>query len=94
MTSEELTNSAKQINRVVSIYFQEHPDETEVKPADLMPALVAAGIFLKDHRKGLPLRNLLRGLDDQHLLHLLPLLRVERKQKNRLWFFTTARHHR
>lgn len=57
-----------------------------------MPILVRSGVFTKDHRAGLPLRNVLRELDSKNLLHLIPLLRVERKTKNRSWYFTAARH--
>ena len=57
-----------------------------------MPELIKAGVFMKDNRYGRPLRDVLRDLDEKNMLHLLPLLRVERKLKNRFWFFTTARH--
>ena len=58
-----------------------------VKPKDLMPLLIEKGFFNKDHREGLPLRNLLRQLDDDNLLYLLPQVSIERKDKNRYWFF-------
>ena len=41
----------------------------------------------KDKRNGLPLRNLLRQLDEDNLLYLIPQVSVERKDKNRYWFF-------
>lgn len=56
-------------------------------PKNLMPILVEKGFFNKDHRDGLPLRNLLRQLDDDNLLYLLPQVSVERRDKNRFWFF-------
>jgi len=57
------------------------------KPKVLTPWLIEQGYFSKDHRNGLPLRNLLRELDEQKKLYLLPNLRVERKEVNRLWKF-------
>lgn len=90
MTKYELRQIADAINNVVTQYFQKNPAITEVKPKDVMPFLVRAGVFRKDHRDGLPLRNVLRELDSKNLLHLIPLLRVERKTKNRFWYFTAA----
>ncbi|WP_298898203.1 hypothetical protein [uncultured Psychroserpens sp.] len=57
----------------------------DAKPKDLMPLLIEKGFFSEDRRNGLPLRNILRQLDDENLLYLLPQVRVERKDKNRLW---------
>ena len=57
------------------------------KPKDLMPILIEKGCFNNDHRNGLPLRNLLRQLDDDNRLYLLPQVSVERKETNRFWFF-------
>lgn len=59
----------------------------DVKPKSLMPLLIEKGFFDKDHRDGLPLRNLLRDLDDKKLLYLLPQVSIEQKEKNRYWYF-------
>jgi len=59
------------------------------KPKDLMPNLIQKGFFNNDHRNGLPLRNILRDLDDCDMLYLLPQVMVERKETNRFWFFNT-----
>lgn len=59
----------------------------DVKPKSLMPLLIEKGFFNKDHRDGLPLRNLLRDLDDKKSLYLLPQVSFEQKEKNRYWFF-------
>jgi hypothetical protein len=87
-----LKEKALAINAIVNKYFQNHPSVTEAKPKDLMNILITEGIFKSNNREGLPLRHVLRDLDKYNLLHLLPLLRVERKNTNRIWFFTTARH--
>ena len=70
--------------------IQEHLNEKSLlnaKPKDLMPMLIEKGFFKQDHRNGLPLRNILRQLDDENLLYLIPQVSVVRKDKNRLWFF-------
>lgn len=59
----------------------------DAKPKDLMPTLIEKRFFKQDYRNGLPLRNVLRRLDDENLLYLLPQVRVERKDKNRYWYF-------
>ncbi|PWK18561.1 type I restriction-modification system subunit M N-terminal domain-containing protein [Xanthomarina spongicola] len=63
------------------------PEKADVKPKDLMPILIEKGFFNQDLRIGLPLRNVLRDLDEVNLLYLLPQVRVERKETNRFWFF-------
>ena len=61
----------------------------DAKPKDLMPILIEKGYFNIDHREGLPLRKILRELDDREELHLLPQVRAEKKDVNTLWFFNT-----
>lgn len=61
------------------------------KPKVLMPILIEKGFFNNDHRDGLTLRNLLRQLDDNNLLFLLPQVSVERKDTNRFWFFNAVK---
>ncbi|MBZ9786425.1 hypothetical protein LB456_03055 [Psychroflexus sp. CAK57W] len=61
------------------------------KPKDVMPILIEKGFFEKDYRNGLPLRNLLRQLDYENMLYLLPQVSVERKDKNRYWYFNAIR---
>lgn len=58
----------------------------DAKPKDLMPILIEKGFFKKDHREGLPLREILRDLDARNELYLLPQVRVDRKEVNVSWF--------
>ena len=58
-----------------------------VKPKELMDMLIQKGFFKKDNREGLPLRDVLRQLDTDNLLYLLPQVSVDRKEINRFWFF-------
>jgi len=75
------------INTVIAVYFAEHPLEESVAAKDLMPLFIKAGIFTKNHSDGLPIRDLLRGLDDNQQLDLIPAVCVDRKLKNRIWYF-------
>lgn len=63
----------------------------DAKPKDLMEGLIRKGFFKKDHRNGLPLRNMLRALDEKNELYLIPQVRVERKEKNRFWYFNPVK---
>jgi hypothetical protein len=71
-------------------YFLLKNNLKDAKPKDLMPFLIEKGYFKSDHRYGLHLRNVLRELDEKNLLFLLPQVRVERKEKNRYWFFNAV----
>ena len=46
------------------------------KPKVLMRILIEKGYFDNDHRDGLPFKNLLRQLDVNNLLYLLPQVSV------------------
>lgn len=85
MTDIEITQMASAIQQ----YLVENGLE-EAKPKDLMPMLVDKGFFNSDHREGLPLRKVLRDLDKRNMLHLIPQVRGEKKNKNTLWFFNAV----
>ena len=76
--------------RLIDVYTQEWlriNNRDSAKPKDLMPYLIEKGVFNRDHREGLPLRNILRKLDKLGKLSLIRGLRVERGTINRQWFF-------
>jgi hypothetical protein len=52
-----------------------------------MPQFIKADIFNKDHRNGLPIRNVLRDLDENNQLGMILYVFPERKAKNTNWFF-------
>jgi hypothetical protein len=81
------SNSINIINDAVVKYFKNNPRAESAKPKELMPLLIESGLFEKDHRNGLPLRNILRELDDLNQLDLIPSLLAERKKVNVSWFF-------
>jgi hypothetical protein len=62
----------------------------DAKSKDLMSILIEEVFFKNDHRYGLHLRNVLRELDEKNLLYLLPQVKVERKERNRYWFFNAV----
>jgi len=84
MTQDKINS----INRVVIEYFLQHPKEIKVQVKTLMPWFIKAGIFPKDEREGLPIRKILRSLDKNGQLKLIPSVLPERKAKNTNWFFT------
>ena len=77
----------ERINKVVSDYFASHASVGKIRAKDLMEEFIAAGIFKADHRNGLPIRNLLRELDDLGRLSELPNVEPERKGQNTYWYF-------
>ena len=79
------TDNIEQINDVINAYFGSH-NEDWIAAKDIMPDLINAGIFTKDHRKGLPLRKILRKLDKENALDKIPFVHAERREKNTYWY--------
>lgn len=79
----------KLINQVVKSFFEKHAKEERILAEDLMPNFVKAGVFPSDDfdRPGKPLRDLLRKLDKQNHLHLIPYIYADRKKINTNWYF-------
>lgn len=78
------------INQVLTAYFQKHSTEKIMPAKDMMPYFIQAGIFQKDHKNGLPIRNVLRALDNRQQLHQIPFAIAIRKQLNTYWYFGPA----
>jgi hypothetical protein len=87
MNQDPTIQKALKVRKAVQRYFEANASVSELPCKDLMPWLIKEEIFEKDHRNGQPIRDLLRKLDEANLLNLMPQIRVERKQKNRNWFF-------
>lgn len=87
---ENLTKIS-QINQVIASYFKKNPSVTKVQAKELMPYFIAAGIFNKNHRDGLPIRKILRELDESSKLHLIPYVFPERKTTNTYWLFVNMK---
>jgi hypothetical protein len=75
------------INKVIDDFFKNNPEVNYIAAKELMPELIQAGVFTSNHRDGLPLRELLRELDREKRLKLIPTLHAERKTKNTYWYF-------
>lgn len=75
------------INAILAEYFKKNPGVIKVPAKDLMPLFVSKGIFPKDEKGGLPIRNLLRKLDKEKALNTIPYVIAERKAANTSWFF-------
>jgi len=77
----------QKINTVIKEYFDLNKSIKILPAKDLMPQFIKAGIFSKDYKNGLPIRNMLRDLDKKNELSLIPYTIAERKMKNTNWFF-------
>ena len=78
----------EKINKVLADYFESNKSVKHVRALDMMDDFVDAGIFKKDYdRSGLPIRNVLRELDKNNQLDLIPYVVVERKERNSNWYF-------
>ncbi len=75
------------INEAITAYFKDNPKVEWIPVKEIMPQLIAAGIFYKDEKKGLPLRKILRALDKDNDLAKIPLLHAERKGVDTYWYF-------
>ncbi|HMG67270.1 MAG TPA: hypothetical protein VK588_06270 [Chitinophagaceae bacterium] len=85
--SEKKVHKTGRIDQVVRDYFEKNKSISEILAKDLMPLFIEKGIFLKDQKKGLPIRQLLRDLDAAGKLSMLKLVQVVRKDAIRNWYF-------
>jgi len=85
ITSADI-QKALRIKRVLTEYFK-NSGQSKVMAKDLMTLFIANGIFTKDHKEGLPIRDFLRHLDENNHLHLIPQIHFEQKEKNKNWYF-------
>jgi hypothetical protein len=88
MLTESRIRKIDQIDQIVKDYFESNPAIEEVAAKDLMSLFVSKGVFARDYsRPGLPIRNILRELDELNKLHLLRHCKVVRNKINRNWYF-------
>lgn len=74
------------INGIIANFFEAHP-ETQKAPANqIMPELLAAGVFSKDKKNGLPFRKFLRGIDKENQLEKMPQIYAERHDTGVYWY--------
>jgi hypothetical protein len=77
---------ALRIRRAVNEYFDK-TTETKVQAKELMKLFIDKGIFTHNNKDGLPIRDFLRQLDENRLLHLIPQALFEQKDVNKNWYF-------
>ena len=82
-----ITDKVSKINNVIKQFFDQNPSIDKIPVKDLMPEFIKAGVFIKDHRNGLPIRKVLRELDEENELDRIPYVLPERKMKNTFWYF-------
>lgn len=75
------------INQIIDDFFKKNQSVSEIRAKDLMPNFVKAGIFVEDVKNGLPIRTILRKLNEQNQLHLIPFVYADTKAKNVNWYF-------
>ena len=86
--NENKLHKIGRIDQIVRDFFSDNPNEVEIPAKNLMSLFVKKGIFNKDYvRPGLPIRNLLRELDEEGKLSLLKHCKVVRNKTNRSWYF-------
>ncbi|MEL0645218.1 hypothetical protein V6251_12560 [Olleya sp. Ti.3.14] len=76
-----------QINKVIDHYFATNTDKDWIPAKDIMSDLINAGVFVKDQKKGLPLRKILRVLDKEDNLKAIPRVHPERAEAATYWYF-------
>lgn len=81
-------NKINSIDQIVKDYFQTNSSMDEIPAKDLMSVFIENGIFKKNYRDGLPIRKLLRELDEENKLNLIKHSKVIRKAINRNWYFS------
>lgn len=86
-SQENKEDKITQINIAVEQYFKTNTSKDWCPAKDLMPALVEAGVFTKDTKKGLPLRKVLRALDTENKLDAIPTVHAERTETAVYWYF-------
>ncbi len=89
---EEDMKDISTINAVIAAYFEENADVDIIPVKRLMPQFIKAGVFLKDKKNGLPIRLVLRGLDEKDELTKVPSLHVVRKEEHSFWYFKREGH--
>lgn len=75
------------INEVISHYFDANASVDWIPAKTIMSALIEAGIFTKDEKKGLPIRKVLRNLDKESNLAKIPTAHAERRPNSVYWYF-------
>lgn len=79
------------INSILSEYFANPNNPRKLPAKDLMPLFIEKGVFNEDRKNGLPIRQLLRKLDENNQLGMIPFVLAERKSINTNWYFMASK---
>ena len=85
--AEQAKDINQRINEAVDAYFESHADIQQFSAKKIMPDLVKNGVFIRDIKNGMPLRQVLRALDIQGELELVPRAYAERIGADIYWYF-------
>ena len=85
--SDKQINKISRIDQAIKEYFEANPSTSEINARNLMPIFIQKGIFYKNERDGLPIKNLLRKLYKEDKLSLLKNAKVIRHPVTRKWHF-------
>ncbi len=75
------------INLVLKDYFDLNKSVKKIPARDMMPYFVLAGVFSKVEKDGLPIKHLLKKLDANNQLKLIPFAHADRKSVYTKWYF-------
>ncbi len=78
------------INEVITHYFNTNTSIDWIPAKAIMPALIEAGVFNKDEKKGLPIRKVFRKLDLESQLDKIPAVHAERSSDNVYWYLVRS----
>lgn len=82
-----ITDNIEEINRCIKAYFDENLTTDWIPVKELMPHFIEAGIFTQDKKNGMPIRKVLRELDEKGLLSKIPYVHPERVNDSTYWYF-------
>lgn len=82
-----MTKEIENINRVLEVYFTKNADTTIVPVKELMPELIAAGVFTKDVKNGKPIRDVLKALHKSNELAQIPYAHAMQNGEDTYWYF-------
>ena len=85
--AQDIQDIDRTINDAVEAYFNANPEVNSFPAKKLMPGLISAGLFKKDKKNGMPLRQVLRRLDSNGELEKIVRLHAERVGEDVYWYF-------
>ena len=87
----ERSEQIRLINKILAEFFSSPQAPEIIRAKDMVPLFIQKGVFSSDNRDGLSIRKLLRELDENEMLSLIPYVFAERKKKNTNWYFVACK---